>query len=41
MANGTVTLYNPWGINFKGETKETQVIPYKDFQANFNIISVT
>lgn len=51
-ANGTLTLYNPWGStpeasttkNVKepgeGETKGFRTISYNDFKANFNMINV-
>ncbi|MEW6495406.1 MAG: C2 family cysteine protease [Cyanobacteriota bacterium] len=51
-ANGTLTLYNPWGSTPKasttknvkepgeGETNGFRTISYNDFKANFNIINV-
>ncbi|MBD2205319.1 pre-peptidase C-terminal domain-containing protein [Calothrix sp. FACHB-1219] len=38
-ANGTLTLYNPWGVTRQGETNGVLTLSYNDFRNNFLIIN--
>ncbi|MBD2228711.1 C2 family cysteine protease [Calothrix anomala] len=37
--NGTLTLYNPWGVTRQGETNGVLTLSYNDFRNNFLIIN--